>query len=79
MKKLCQNMIHAFYDIDDIMDEENVNDRSRKDEDMLRGEANIKLFEGATTSRIATCLMILDLQATHGWSDKSVSSLLMLL
>ena len=39
----------------------------------------IMLFPGSSTSRVSACLLILDLQATHGWSDRSVTSLFKLL
>ena len=37
------------------------------------------LFPSSTTSRLSTCLLILDLQASHGWSDNNVTQLFKLL
>lgn len=46
-----------------------------EDEILLRKEADTPLYPGASISRLATSILILNLQATYKWSDRSVTSL----
>lgn len=77
------NMIRAFFNNDDINDQRsNINEMENnvsKEEKMLREQSMEMLFPGSTTSRLSACLLILDLQASYAWSDRSVTSLLKLL
>lgn len=58
-----------------IRQEEELSD----EDNMMRKLASTPLYEGATMSKLRACLSLLDLQATYGWSDASVSSLMKLL
>ena len=60
------NMIRAFFDGANNNEEPN---EPTKEEKLLREQSTIMLFPGSTTSRLSACLLILDLQASHGWSD----------
>jgi len=76
-------MIHALFHSDwerlDINGNIEYLPNITKEENCLRNEANAMLFDESNMSQLSTCLLILYLQATHGWSDKSVSPLLKLL
>lgn len=46
-----------------------------KEEKKLREESKTALYPGAKTSRLATSLLLLNLQAKYRWSDQSLTSL----
>lgn len=46
-----------------------------KEEKKLREESKTTLYPGAKTSRLATSLLLLNLQAKYRWSDQSLTSL----
>ena len=45
----------------------------------MKEEAHIPLYEGSKISHLKTMLLLLNLQASFGWSDKSVTKLFKLL
>ena len=69
-------MIRAFFDGANNNEEPN---EPTKEEKLLREQSTVMLFPGSTTSRLSACLLILDLQASHGWSDNNVTQLFKLL
>ena len=65
------DMIRAFFD--NTSDNEEANEVT-KEEKLLRDQSKIMLYPGSKTSRLSTCLLILDLQASHGWSDNNITT-----
>ena len=74
-----EEMIEAFFGLsegEDVDTKEFENDPSIK---RLQQLAHTPVCEGSRTSILRTCLTLLNLQSTYGWSDASVTALFKLM
>lgn len=73
--EIMDNLINDVYEHPDVEGSHVEEAFVSAEENMLREEMNTPLYPGAKTSRLATSLLLLNLQAKYKWSNTSVTSL----